>query len=134
MLGKMSAAFKTAFAAVATAANYLFGGFDVSLIALFVFMALDYATGVISAAHRGELSSKAGFFGILRKAAIVACVIVAVMLDRLLGTEHVFKMMFCYFMIANEGLSVLENAGEMGVPLPKKLIDALKQLRGENDE
>ena len=133
-MSKIGAVIKTAFAAVATAANYLLGGFDASVITLFVFIALDYVTGILSAAHRGELSSKTGLFGILRKAAIVACVIGAVMLDRLLGTEQVFKMMFCYFMIANEGLSVLENAGEMGVPLPKKLVNALKQLRGENDD
>ncbi len=122
-------ALKGAFAAVCTFATYLFGGFDISVITLCIFIVLDYITGIVAAAYTKTLSSKQGLLGILKKITILCCVIVAVMIDRLLETDFIFKTAFCYFMIANEGLSVLENAGKMGVPLPEKLLDALKQLK-----
>ncbi|MBQ2945540.1 MAG: phage holin family protein [Clostridia bacterium] len=122
-------ALKGAFAAVFTFITYLFGGFDIPVITLLVFIILDYITGVISAVFTKTLSSSYGLLGILKKIAILCCVVVAVMLDRLLETDFIFKTAFCYFMIANEGISVLENAGKMGIPLPQKLLDALKQLK-----
>ena len=123
---------KSVFASVVTFLTYSFGGFDAAIVTLFVFMVLDYVTGVAAAAFTKTLSSEIGFKGILRKLSILACVMVAVFLDRLTtGDGWVFRTLFCYFMIANEGLSILENAGKMGVPLPQKLLDALKQLKEE---
>ncbi len=109
--------------------TYLFGGVDAAAITLFVFIILDYITGVFGAIINKSLSSSVGLKGILRKLAIISCVIVAVLLDRLLNTEDMLRTMFCYFMIANEGLSILENAAKMGIPLPEKLIETLKQLK-----
>lgn len=122
-------ALKGIFAAICTFVTYIFGGIDVSVVTLLVFIVLDYITGIVAAAYTKTLSSSIGLLGILKKIAILCCVVVAVMVDRLLETDFIFKTAFCYFMIANEGLSVLENAGKMGVPLPEKLLDALKQLK-----
>lgn len=115
---------------ILSALTFLFGAFDVPFIILIVFLVLDYITGLISAYVRKEISSKVGIKGILKKLTILGCLIVAVMLDRLIGNpDFVFRTLFCYFVIANEGISILENAGEIGIPLPAKLKSALEQLK-----
>nr|DAI90571.1 MAG TPA: holin [Caudoviricetes sp.] len=110
--------------------TYLFGGWDTCLIVLVLFMCLDYATGLISAGIQGKLNSKIGYKGIAKKASILIVLIVAVLLDRLLNNGiWAFRTLVCYFYIANEGISILENCGKCGVPLPQKLLKALEQLR-----
>ena len=99
-------------------------------------MVLDYMTGVLRGYVNKELSSDVGLKGIARKAVIFVVLIVAVSLDRLLNTgTWLFRTLVCYFYIANEGLSLLENAISLGVPVPPKLKEALAQLKdGEKKE
>lgn len=119
----------------AAVCGFLFGRMDGLMYALIAFMALDYLTGVLVAATQKELSSKVGFKGIAKKVIILALVAVGHILDtHVLGGGAVCRSAVSGFYIANEGISILENAAELGLPLPKKLIDVLKQLRDDNDK
>ena len=125
--------FNTLVAGTGTFLTWLFGAWDTALAILVLFIILDYATGVIRGYIKKELSSDVGFKGIARKAIILVVLIVAVALDRLLNTgTWVFRTLVCYFYIANEGLSILENCGSLGLPLPAKIKDALEQLKDGN--
>ena len=128
--------FKIIIAALGTGITWLFGTWDTALIVLVCFMALDYLTGVIRAIINKEVSSDTGLKGIARKTVILIVLIVAVLLDRLLNTgTWVFRTLICYFYIANEGISLLENCAGLGLPIPDKLKDALVQLKdGEKKE
>ncbi len=122
--------FNFIFAGICSVLTYLFGAWDVCLIVLVVFMVLDYITGLINAWMHCRLNSKIGARGIAKKALIFMVLIVAVLLDRLLNNGiWVFRTLVCYFYIANEGISILENCGKCGVQLPEKLIRTLEQLK-----
>lgn len=117
-------------ALVGTFFTYIFGGWDTCIRALVILMALDYASGLMAAYVKKEVSSQIGYLGILRKAIILMVLIVAVVLDRLLNEgTWVFRTLICYYYIGNEAISLLENASKIGVPIPKKLVSALKQLK-----
>lgn len=122
--------------ALGTGITWLLGTWDTALIVLILFMVLDYATGLLRAWINKEVSSDIGLRGIARKAVIFVVLIVAVMLDRLLNTgTWVFRTLVCYFYIANEGISLLENCAGLGLPIPEKIKDALAQLKdGEKKE
>lgn len=128
--------FKIIIAVLGTVFTWLFGIWDTALIVLIKFMVLDYATGVLRGYVNKELSSDVGLKGIARKAVIFIVLIVAVSLDRLLNTgTWLFRTLICYFYIANEGLSLIENAISLGVPVPERLKEALIQLKdGEKKE
>lgn len=120
-------------AAIGTFFNYIFGGWDIVMIVLLAFIVLDYLTGVIGAIIDKSLSSEIGAKGIAKKALIIVVLIVAVMLDRLVNDgTWVFRTLVCYFYIANEGISILENVAKMGGPVPDKLIDVLKQIKNKD--
>ena len=123
-------------AGAGTLLTWLFGKWDTALIVLVTFMALDYATGVIRAYVNKEVSSDIGLKGIARKAVIFVVLIVAVLLDRLINSgTWVFRTLVCYFYIANEGISLLENCSGLGLPIPEKIKNALIQLKeGEKKE
>ena len=112
------------------------GGWDMALKVLIGFMVLDYVTGWLVAAvwHKssksetGALASNAGFKGLIKKCMILALVWMAAMLDRVTGSDFV-RTAVCLFFIANEGLSIIENAGKHGIKLPKALRNALVQLK-----
>lgn len=108
------------------------------LIALIVFVLTDYVTGFASAVVRKELSSSVGFKGLARKVLIFLIVGIANVLDvYVLGANAVLRTAVILFYMCNEGLSIIENAGEIGLPIPKKLKDVLAQLRkksGEDDK
>lgn len=127
---------KTIVATLGTGLTWLFGTWDTALMVLVGFIALDYCTGLLRAYINKEVSSNIGLRGIARKAVIFVVLIVAVLLDRLLNTgSWVFRTLVCYFYIANEGISLLENCVGLGVPIPVKLKDALMQLKeGEKKE
>lgn len=113
-----------------TGITWLFGAWDTAMIVLISFMVIDYITGLIKAWYLKQLSSDTGLRGIARKFLIIVVLIVAVLLDRLLNTgTWVFRTLACYFYIANEGLSILENVVELGLPVPDKLREALAQLK-----
>ena len=128
--------FKVIVAALGTGITWLLGTWDIAIIVLIIFMALDYATGLLRAWINKEVSSDVGLKGIARKAVIFVVLIVAVLLDRLLNTgTWVFRTLICYFYIANEGISLLENCAGIGLPIPDKLKEALVQLKdGEKKE
>lgn len=117
-------------------AGFLWGGLDGLLTALLVFMVLDYLTGIASSLkmHK-KLSSEVGFWGIVKKCMILALVTVAHFLDShvLGGGSSMFRSGVVGFFLANEGLSILENAGNLGVPLPEFLKKALEQLKDSSD-
>lgn len=106
---------------------WLMGGWDTFLIALLTLMGVDYVTGVIKAINKKELSSKKGMDGIAKKIYIIAVVAVAVVCERI-GIPTVREMTIVFFVV-NEALSILENAGAMGLPIPETLKNALVQLR-----
>jgi len=105
------------------------------LIALIVFVLTDYVTGFASAVVRKELSSSVGFKGLARKVLIFLIVGIANVLDvYVLGANAVLRTAVILFYMCNEGLSIIENAGEIGLPIPKKLKDVLAQLRKKSGE
>ena len=135
----MAAIKNAALAALASAGSILtnaLGGWDAGLETLLAFMALDYATGLLVAgvfkrsgkSGDGALDSRSGFHGLCKKAAALLCVLVAARLDAFLGGEYARTAMMMFF-VGNEGLSILENLGLMGVPLPPALKNALTALR-----
>lgn len=124
---------KTAIAVIGTWLTWLFGVWDTAIIVLIAFMFLDYATGLIKAYVNKTVSSDVGLRGIARKSLIFIVIIVAVMLDRFLNAgTWLFRTLICYFYIANEGISLLENCAQLGLPIPDKLRDALIQLQSGN--
>lgn len=133
-MNKMEKIFNSLVALIATFFTYLFGGWDLALKILITFMILDYVTGVIYAYVIKTLNSEIGFKGLIKKCMILAVLIVGVALDRMLGNDGtwVFRTLVCYFYIANEGISLLENISNLGVPIPNKIKNALEQLN--NDE
>ena len=115
--------------------TWLFGAWDIPIIFLIVAMALDYISGLLKAKFNKELSSDVGLKGIARKFLILAIVMIAVLLDRLLSTgTWVFRSLACYFYIANEALSILENSVALGLKVPDNLKNALIQLQEGNKE
>lgn len=122
--------FKFSVAVMGTLLTWLLGTWDIALKVLITFMVVDYITGLIKGWYTKELSSDIGLKGIARKFLIVLVLIVAVLLDRLLSEgTWAFRTLACYFYIANEGISILENIIVLGVPVPEQLKNALAQLR-----
>lgn len=126
--------FKFTVAVMGTLLTWLLGTWDMALKVLITFMIVDYVTGLIKGWYTKELSSDIGLKGIARKFLIVLVLIVAVLLDRLLSEgTWVFRTLACYFYIANEGISILENIIVLGVPVPEQLKNALAQLRDKEE-
>jgi len=129
-------------AAVAGAICGLFGEWNTMLTILCVMMATDYISGWIVAwcgkspkTEGGGLSSKIGFIGIAKKAFIMILVLLATLLDRVIGGDTaVFQSSLVLYYIANEGLSILENAALLGVKFPAKLKKALETMREQEDD
>lgn len=129
-MGNLLNYFKVFIATLGTGLTWIFGAWDIAIIVLVSFMALDYFTGVLRAVVNKEVSSDIGLKGIARKTVIFVVLIVSVLLDRLLNTgTWVFRTLVCYFYIANEGISLLENCACLGLPIPEKLKDVLVQLK-----
>ena len=126
--------FNAIVAVLATFFTYIFGSWDLALQVLIVFMILNYGTGVLYAYLTDQLNSEVGFKGLVKKCMILVVLIIGVMLDRILGTgTWMFRTLVAYFYIANEGISLLENVGNIGIPIPNKIRNALEQLN-KNDE
>lgn len=98
---------------------------------LLTFVVLDYVTGFLSAAKEGKLNSEVGLWGIAKKVAIFFVVAVAHLVDTALGDAHLFRDAAIFFYLANELLSVIENAGRLGVPIPPVISRAVEVLRGK---
>ena len=114
--------------------GYFLGGMDGMMIALIVFMTLDYITGVMCAIADKKLSSAVGFKGICKKVLILMLVGLAHIVDlHVIGTGSALRGAVLCFYLSNEGLSLLENAAHLGLPVPDKLKDVLAQLHGRQD-
>ena len=109
--------------------GFMFGEVTGLIVTLIFFMAIDYVTGMIKAYDKKQLSSEIGFRGIFKKVTILCLVSVAHMIDLyVIGSSAVVMSATAMFYIGNEGLSILENAADLGIPLPPPLIKALKQI------
>ena len=118
--------------------GYFLGGCDGLLIALAVFATVDYITGVLCAIADKKLSSTVGFKGICRKVLIFTLVGIANVVDvNVIGDGSILRTAVIFFYLSNEGVSLLENAAHLGLPIPEKLKEVLEQLHdrgGKNDE
>jgi len=124
-----------AFAAVGGFLGWFVGGFDGFLYALLVFVVVDYITGVMCAIADKKLSSEVGFRGIFKKVLIFVMVGIGHIIDvYLIGNGEVLRTAVIFFYCSNEGISMLENAAHLGLPIPEKLKAVLRQLHGRDDE
>ena len=132
--------FSAAVAAVGCVITSLFGGFDKGIAILLIFMLLDFILGIIVAGvfgasnktESGALESRAGWKGLCRKFGTLAVVLVACLLDNLMGSDYIRDaVVICY--LCNEVLSIIENLALMGVPVPDKIKNALDVLKSKHD-
>ena len=127
--------FKNILAGVCTILSFLFGDMEGLMVALIALIILDYISGVIAAAVEKRLSSEVGAKGIAKKIFMLLIVALANIVDiNVIGDGHVLKTVTVVFYICNECISLIENAGRIGVPVPKKLLDVLEQLRDKDDK
>lgn len=117
---------------ILSALSWLLGSFNMILLVLLIVMITDIITGMLCS--KTSLNSQTMFDGLKKKCMIVIFVMCANMLDIMLGKGEVFRTLVITFYIANELLSIVENGAKLGLPVPKKWIDCLEQLKEENDK
>lgn len=123
------------FAGIGGWLGWFLGGCDGLLFALVAFVVIDYITGIMCAIVDKKLSSAVGFKGIFKKVLIFALVGVGHILDtRVIGAGSVLRTAVIFFYLSNEGISLLENAGHLGLPIPKKLKSILEQLHDRSEK
>ena len=115
-----------------TSVVYFLGGLDIALKTLLIFMLLDYITGICKAIVNKNINSIIGIKGIIKKIGYLVVVALSVQLDNITGGTGALRTLVIYFFVANEGISILENWGSIGLPLPKKIMETLEQLKKEN--
>ncbi|KIP26877.1 MULTISPECIES: phage holin family protein [Bacillus cereus group] len=128
MLENEAVLVKTFLATFGGFCGYFFGGWDVLLKILVTMVSIDYITGMIAAGYNGELKSKIGFKGIAKKVVLFLLVGVATQLDIVFGSNSAIREATIFFFIGNELVSISENAGRMGIPLPQPLANAIETL------
>ena len=116
-----------------TALVYFLGGWDIALQILLTVIIIDYISGVCRAIYNKKLNSKVGLKGIVKKVGYLLIVMLAVILDKIMGNTGAIRTLVIYFFVANEGISILENWGDMGLPLPQKIFEVLEQLKSDNN-
>lgn len=132
-MDKFTEFIKLIFGSIVTAVSGFLGGMDGIMYALIIFISVDYITGVAAAVKQKKLSSEIGFWGLVRKVCIITLVGIAHFVDvYVMHTGDIFRTAIAMYYIGNEGISLLENIGSLGVKLPKKLIDVLEQIRNDN--
>ncbi|MGJ3205866.1 phage holin family protein [Geobacillus thermoleovorans] len=129
---RIDVASKTGAAILGGITGLIFGESIGLLIALFWMSAIDYGSGIIAAFMEKTLSSKIGFKGIAKKVMIFVMVALAHQVDTVLGTKNMFRDATVVFYIANELLSILENAKRIGVDVPERLLQAVEILKGKD--
>ena len=126
---------QAAFTALGGWLGWFLGGCDGLIYALIAFVVIDYITGLMCAVVNKQLSSEIGFKGIFRKVLIFMLVGVGNIVDKqLVGSGSVIRTAVVFFYLSNEGISIIENAGILGLPIPQKLKDVLAQLKGKGDD
>ena len=128
----MDTVFKTLTVVVGAVVGWL-GGLDQLLTALLVLTVLDYASGVIAAGINGQLKSNIGFKGIAKKVMLFLLVAAGHVIDDIIGSNALFREAVIFFFIANELLSLVENAGKIGLPVPSVLKNAVEVLKGKGE-
>lgn len=108
---------------------YLVGGWDVALQCLVIAIALDYISGIMKAYINKTLSSRIGMRGLIKKLGLLIIVMVGTLVDRATGNTGAVRTLVIYYFVANEGLSILENLGQAGIPIPQSVKKALKALK-----
>ena len=121
-------------AGLGTILIYIFGGLDIALQCLLMVIVIDYITGLIKSYKSSKLNSKVGIKGLLKKVGILCLVALSVVIDRLTGDTGYVRTMVIYYLVANEGLSILENLGEIGIIVPEFLKKRLEQLKDKDDK
>ena len=123
------------FAAIGGWLGYFLGGWDGFLYALLTFVVIDYITGLMCAVLDKKLSSEVGFRGIFKKVLIFSLVASGHIIDKnVIGDGSVIRTAVIFFYLSNEGISILENAVHVGLPVPQKLKDILEQLHNRSDK
>lgn len=130
----MQTAIKSILSAVATTLLFILGGWDIALQSLIIIMIIDYLTGISKSYVAKKLNSNKGFKGIVKKLAMLGIVAIAVIIDRLIGDTGLIRNFIIYYLVANEGLSIIENLGEMDIIVPEFLKTKLEQLKDKGDK
>ena len=120
---------KLIFSFLFTSLIYLLGGWDIALHSLLVVIVLDYLTGISKSYVSNKLNSNKGLKGIVKKLSMLCMVAIATIVDRIAGETGLIRTLIIYYLVSNEGLSIIENLGEMNILVPKVLKDKLEQLR-----
>ncbi len=124
---------KIIFSIIVGTLGALFGEFDMLLITLTLFVVMDYLTGIMKAIISKNISSSVGFKGIFKKILIFFMVGVAVRIDMLLGIDELRYLVLVFYII-NEGISIIENAGTIGLPIPDKIKSVLNELKNKEEK
>lgn len=119
---------------IAAVLLYLFGDFDEMLIALFLFVLIDFVTGILKAIYNKDLKSDTMYKGGIKKIGLLLVVAIANILDNAMNLAGVLRSVAIGYYIANEGISILENWGSLGLPLPPQLKGILEQLKNDKNK
>lgn len=126
-------AIKVGLTAVITWIGWLVGGYDTMMVTLLLFMCADYISGILCGISNKELSSEVGFKGIAKKIMILLLVGATNLLGQATGIEGLRYIVISFY-LANEGISIIENASILGLPVPQKIKDVLEQLKNTSNE
>lgn len=129
----MESVIKLISGSIATFFVYLLGGLDIALQSLLVVIVLDYLTGIAKGYVTKKLNSSRGFKGIVKKIAMLGLVALSVVIDHIAGDSGLIRTMVIYYLVANEGLSIVENLAEMDIIIPEVLKEKLEQLKNGSD-
>lgn len=130
----MNKTLQTVISSILSILIYLFGGFDSLVLSLIIVMAIDYITGVCKGIYYKKLNSTIGLKGILKKFGYLLIVILATLFDNIIHDESMaIRALVIYFFISNEAISILENWGSLGLPLPKKIFDVFEKLKEQSN-
>ena len=131
----------TILGAIGSGIAAVFGGWNAALLTLIIFMSIDYITGLVvagvfhksSKSSSGALQSHAGFKGLCKKGAVLLIILVSARLDLTIGTTYI-RDAVCIAYIANEAISIIENVGLMGVPMPQLILKAIDVLKNKSEK
>ena len=130
----MNKTIQTVISSILSILIYLFGGFDSLILSLIIAMVIDYITGVCKGIYHKKLNSTIGLKGILKKFGYLLIVILATLFDNIIHDESMaIRALVIYFFISNEAISILENWGSLGLPLPKKIFDVFEKLKEQSN-
>jgi toxin secretion/phage lysis holin len=131
---RLDVLFKTLITGLGALSGFLWGEWSALLQILLAFTVIDYITGIIASGTEGKLSSQVGFKGIAKKVMIFVIVAVGHLVDKAIGEGSVVQNMVIFFYLGNELLSILENAGRVGLPVPEQIKNTVQVLKGKGDK